>query len=71
MKKIFPAVVSTLLLSMLLPAATQSPTQAPPRKKRVAIIDFEYGTVRTAVAGLFGTDVDVGRGIQALEAIPL
>lgn len=32
-------------------------------KKRVAIIDFEYGTVRTAVAGVFGTDVDVGKGI--------
>ena len=46
-------------------AAAQEAPKAPmqPRKKRVAIIDFEYGTVRTAVAGLFGTDVDVGRGI--------
>lgn len=50
MKKIFSAVVSTLLLGMLLPVAAQSPTQAPPRKKRVAIIDFEYGTVTRNVA---------------------
>lgn len=33
------------------------------RKKRVAIIDFEYGTVHSGVAALFGSDVDVGRGI--------
>jgi curli biogenesis system outer membrane secretion channel CsgG len=45
--------------------AQEASTQAP-RKKRVAILDFEYGTVRTAVAGLFGTDVDVGRGISDL-----
>ena len=32
-------------------------------KKRIAIIDFEYGTVRSAVAGLFGSDIDVGKGI--------
>src|SRR3970282_1215676 len=38
----------------------------PPRKKRVAIFDFEYGTVRSGVAALFGTDVDVGKGIGDL-----
>jgi len=59
MRKILPwgvlVVVGTLLL-----------TAAEPRKKRIAIIDFEYGTVRGAVAALFGTDVDVGRGISDL-----
>lgn len=40
--------------------------QAPQRKKRVAVLDFDYGTVRSASAGLFGTDVDVGRGITDL-----
>jgi len=35
-----------------------------PRKKRVAVMDFEYGTVRSAVAAVFGTDQDVGKGIS-------
>ncbi len=53
-----------LLLGLALPAVAQTQAQpAQTRKKRVAIIDFEYGTVRSYVAGLFGTDVDVGRGI--------
>lgn len=49
-----------LLCSSLLAHAADA------RKKRVAVLHFEYGTVRTAVAGLFGTDVDVGRGISDL-----
>jgi curli biogenesis system outer membrane secretion channel CsgG len=36
------------------------------RKKRVAVFDFDYATVRSGVAALFGTDVDVGRGISDL-----
>ena len=54
-----------LLLGLALPALAQT-SQNPPRKKRVAIMDFEYGTVRTAVAGVFGTDIDVGRGMSDL-----
>ena len=57
--------VALLLLAAgsLLPLAAQTQNPAPARKKRVAVIDFEYGTVRSGVAGLFGTDIDVGRGI--------
>ena len=33
------------------------------QKKRVAVMDFDYGTVRTTVAQLFGKDQDVGRGV--------
>jgi curli biogenesis system outer membrane secretion channel CsgG len=44
-----------LLLTALLPAAAQ--------KKRVAVLDFDYSTVRTSVAQLFGSDQDVGKGI--------
>jgi curli biogenesis system outer membrane secretion channel CsgG len=32
-------------------------------KKRVAVIDFEYGTVQSGLAGIFGTNVDVGKGV--------
>jgi curli biogenesis system outer membrane secretion channel CsgG len=36
------------------------------RKKRVAILDFDYGTVRSQSQAAFGTDVDVGKGITNL-----
>jgi curli biogenesis system outer membrane secretion channel CsgG len=36
------------------------------QKKRVAVLDFDYGTVRTAVQAYFGTDQDVGKGISLL-----
>ena len=41
--------------------------QAPQgRKKRVAVFDFDYATVKTNSAALFGTDVDIGKGIADL-----
>ena len=41
--------------------------QAPQgRKKRVAVFDFDYATVRTSTAALFGTDIDIGKGIADL-----
>jgi curli biogenesis system outer membrane secretion channel CsgG len=33
------------------------------QKKRVAVMDFDYATVRSGVAALFGTDQDIGKGI--------
>ena len=38
--------------------------QGETRTKRVAILDFDYSTVRSATAALFGTDIDVGQGIS-------
>ena len=35
-------------------------------KKRVAIMDFDYATVSSTVASIFGTNVDVGRGVADL-----
>ncbi len=32
-------------------------------KKRVAVLDFEYGTVRNSAASVFGTDRDIGKGV--------
>src|SRR2546429_4726861 len=54
------------------PAAAAAPAQAAVpaapqgRKKRVAIFDFDYATVQTSTAALFGTNVDVGKGISDL-----
>jgi curli biogenesis system outer membrane secretion channel CsgG len=57
------AAVLALVCFAFSPALAQDQV---PRKKRVAILDFDYGTVRSYVAGLFGTDVDVGKGISDL-----
>jgi len=47
-----------LLLSVPICAAQNAPA-----KKRVAVMDFDYGTVRSSVAAIWGTDQDVGKGI--------
>jgi len=48
--------------------AQSSPTDAPQaaraHKIRVAIFDFDYGTVHRDVYSLFGSDIDVGKGIS-------
>jgi curli biogenesis system outer membrane secretion channel CsgG len=35
-----------------------------PQKKRVAVLNFDYGTVRNVSAAIFGTDIDIGTGIS-------
>src|SRR5579864_4027116 len=50
---------------VVLTAACLAAQQAP-HKKRVAVMDFDYGTVRTDVAAIWGTDQDVGKGIADL-----
>jgi len=47
-------------------AAAGTPVQAQARKKRVAVFDFDFATVQTASAAVFGTNVDVGKGISDL-----
>lgn len=43
-----------------------APAQPQGRKKRIAIFDFDYATVQTNSAAVFGTNVDVGKGISDL-----
>jgi curli biogenesis system outer membrane secretion channel CsgG len=46
---------------------TATPAAAPAGpKKRVAVLNFDYGTVRTQVTEIFGSDQDVGKGISDL-----
>ena len=45
-------------------AAQQTPPGAP--KKRIAVLNFDYGTVQSSVAAIFGTNQDVGKGISDL-----
>lgn len=49
-------ILTTLVASVL-------SAQNAPEKRRVAVLNFDYGTVYSGVAGIFGTNVDVGKGI--------
>jgi curli biogenesis system outer membrane secretion channel CsgG len=46
--------------------ATAAPAQPQGRKKRVAIFDFDYATVRSYSTAIFGGDIDVGKGVTDL-----
>jgi curli biogenesis system outer membrane secretion channel CsgG len=47
-------------------APVPAPAAAAGPKKRVAVMNFDYGTVKTTVAQIFGSDQDVGKGISDL-----
>jgi curli biogenesis system outer membrane secretion channel CsgG len=56
--------VSVLLLAFAVSAWAQAaPT---PRKKRIAIMDFDYATVHAGVSEIFGQDIDIGKGVADL-----
>lgn len=77
-KQMWSLLILASLLAAMLPGAraqaqagaSAAPASAPAkpqgRKKRVAIFDFDYATVQTGTSALFGTNVDVGRGISDL-----
>ena len=55
-------IVSVLLISMGLAA---SPALAQ-QKKRVAVMNFDYSTVQSGVAAIFGVNQDIGKGMADL-----
>jgi len=59
-----PQLVSTYFLIAGMCLFFVSPATA--QKKRVAVLNFDYGTVQSSVAGIFGTNQDVGKGISDL-----
>ncbi len=54
--------VNPLVLAVLLALGSAYGQQ----KTRVAVLNFDYATVRSYVASIFGTDQDVGKGISDL-----
>lgn len=44
-------------------AAAQAPAG---RRKRVAVLDFDYATVQSSSAAIFGSNVDIGKGVTDL-----
>src|SRR5580658_4783070 len=56
---------AVLVLSCLLLVSGSLPAQQPSAQRhRVAVLDFNYGTVMTTSQAIFGTNVDVGKGIS-------
>ena len=67
MKRVFSLAASlALLCAVSATAVGQAVPAAQGRKKRIAIMDFDYATVHSGVAGIFGQDVDIGKGISDL-----
>jgi curli biogenesis system outer membrane secretion channel CsgG len=62
----FAPAVATLLALAALFAVLPASAQSTPRKSRVAVLDFDYATVQTTSAAMFGTNVDIGKGITDL-----
>src|ERR1051325_920673 len=52
-------VIVCISLTLILSAQAQ-------QKKRVAVMNFDYGTVRTYVMNIFNSDQDIGKGIADL-----
>jgi curli biogenesis system outer membrane secretion channel CsgG len=54
-------------LALAVVVSAQAPTTgAAPRKKRVAVFDFDYATVHAGVSAIFGKDIDIGKGVTDL-----
>ena len=60
--------VPLLLLLALVAAFAPRPAgaQAPKRRPRIAVLDFDYATVQTWSQAVFGSNVDIGKGITSL-----
>jgi curli biogenesis system outer membrane secretion channel CsgG len=56
MRKILPALISLFMISPLI-------AQQAPVRHRVAVLDFGYATVMSNSQAVFGTNVDIGKGI--------
>src|SRR6202042_3211673 len=64
------AFVALAITAAIPPAQAQAPAAAPASaaKHRVAVMNFDYGTVQSSVSAIFGTDQDIGKGISAMRS---
>ena len=60
------SIFAFLLATIAGVAVNPAEAQAPARKPRIAILDFDYATVQSASSAMFGTNVDIGKGIADL-----
>src|SRR5580692_5317099 len=61
--RIVTASAAGLALFLGIAVVPAHPQAAPKRRPRVAVMDFDYATVQTVSASIFGTNVDIGKGI--------
>jgi curli biogenesis system outer membrane secretion channel CsgG len=66
MKKLALLVPLFALVVAAVPEAQAPQGGAPARKTRVAVLDFDYATVHSNVSAIFGSNVDVGKGVTDL-----
>src|SRR4051794_506094 len=63
---IIPAVMAGMALFAATMAVPIHGQTAAKRRPRIAVMDFDYATVQTVSSAVFGTNVDVGKGIVDL-----
>lgn len=56
----------SMVWALVLVLASACIAQQTQSKKRLAVLNFEYGTVQSSVAAIFGSNQDVGKGISDL-----
>ena len=59
------SLLSVRVLALFLALTTALSAQAP-RKARIAVMDFDYATVQSYSSAMFGSNIDVGKGITDL-----
>ena len=64
--RIVPAAVAGFAFFFGIAMVSSHAQTAPKRRPRVAVMDFDYSTVQTVSAAVFGTNVDIGKGIVDL-----
>ena len=64
--RILPASIAVMCLLVAMLAVPAHPQTANKRRPRIAVMDFDYATVQTVSAAVFGTNVDIGKGIVDL-----
>src|SRR5881397_117732 len=65
MKRLALALCLTALAAPALDAQV-APADATSSRRRVAVLDFDYGTVHSYVTGIMGSDVDIGKGVAIM-----
>ena len=63
---LIPLVTFAALAATLAMPQAQAQAPAAPAKHRVAVMNFDYGTVQSSVNSIFGADQDIGKGISAM-----
>jgi curli biogenesis system outer membrane secretion channel CsgG len=67
LKKAFPILAVLLAISAgIVSRAAVAQGASTGRRPRIAVLDFDYATVMSNSAAIFGSDVDIGKGVTDL-----